>query len=57
MKRWIVTLEWYEDRGMYETRIETKEFPIQAEDEDTANDRAMELVERLGAHDYAVVEA
>lgn len=57
MKRWIATLEWHEDRGMYETRIETKEFPIQAEDEDSACEHAYRLMNKLGAHDYNLVEA
>lgn len=57
MKRWIVTLQWHEDLGMYETRTTAKEVPIRAADEEAARKHAETLVRWRGAHDYELTEA
>lgn len=56
MKRWIIRVEWYEDRGMYETRVTAKDYHIRAEDEESAQEYAEALVSRVGGHDYDLME-
>jgi len=56
MKRWIVTLQWFVDKGMYEEHTEAREFEVEAADEQSAREHAAQLVNQLGAHDYEIIE-
>jgi hypothetical protein len=56
MKRYIVELIWYEDKGMYETATTAKEFEINAKDFEEADFKATSLQNRHGAFEYEITE-